>query len=453
MLTNNDQNEIARIGSWRSFKNWPWVGLVLVCCVAKPCLASAQEKSIKRQTVDELIRLLDAPTLSERSQAERRLLDLGPAALPMLPSPELIESVSARESVRRIRPQLERRAARESSRASVVALTGDFPIDHLLQEVQKQTGNQVTLEPLPGDSRPKIVHVKWTRTTFWESLDDLCQQGNLRWHFVENSPVIHVNVAPAASPRPLAVQRTGPFRLAIEEVERRPIVGEQQQQLVRVRGRLSIEPRLRPLFLSTAAADLTAMANENRPLSAWNPDARYEHPVGDGSRDIRLQWDFSLSEPIVINEIAIRGRIYCQIAASTERIVFDQTSMTRGTVRRRGGVAVRLKDVTMESIESGGLNAEIGVSVSYDTGGPAFESHRTWIFHNAVYLETKGGVKTSFTNFETTQQSDGAVGVTYFWPKLAEPRDQYRFVYEAPTLIINVPVEIDLSKIPVTDSK
>ena len=107
----------------------------------------------------------------------------------------------------------------------------------------------------------------------------------------------------------------------------------------------------------------------------------------------------------------------------------------------------------MESADSSGLNAEIGLSVSYDTGGPAFESHRTWIFHNAAYLETKGGVKTSFTNFETTQQSDGAVGVTYFWSKLAEPREQYRFVYEAPTLIINVPVEIDLSKIPVTDSK
>ena len=453
MLTNNNQHKIARFGSWRSQTNCSWVGLVLACCLANSFLASAQDEPLKKQTVDELIRLLDAPTLSERSQAERRILDLGPAALPMLPSPELIESVSARESVRRIRSQLERRAARESSRASVVTLTGDFPIDQLLQEIQKQTGNQISLENLQSDSKPKIMHVAWTRSTFWESLDDLCQQGNLRWHFVENSPVIHVNDPLAVNSRVLSVQRTGPFRLAIDEVELRPIVGEQQQQLVRVRGRLSIEPRLRPLFLSTAAADLKATANDSRPLSAWNPDARYEHPVGDGSRDIRLQWDFSLSEPIPISEIAIRGRIYCQIAASIERIVFDQTSMTRGTVRRRGGVAVRLKDVAIETADSGGLNAEIGLSVSYDTGGPAFESHRTWIFHNAAYLEMKGGVKTSFINFETTQQSDGAVGVTYFWSKLAEPRDQYRFVYEAPTLIINVPVDIELGKIPVTNSK
>ena len=25
----------------------------------------------------------------------------------------------------------------------------------------------------------------------------------------------------------------------------------------------------------------------------------------------------------------------------------------------------------------------------YGTSGPAFESHRTWMFHNAVYLETE----------------------------------------------------------------
>ena len=159
MLTNNNQHKIARFGSWRSQTNCPWVGLVLACCLANSFLASAQDEPLKKQTVDELIRLLDAPTLSERSQAERRILDLGPAALPMLPSPELIESVSARESVRRIRSQLERRAARESSRASVVTLTGDFPIDQLLQEIQKQTGNQISLENLQSDSKPKIMHV------------------------------------------------------------------------------------------------------------------------------------------------------------------------------------------------------------------------------------------------------------------------------------------------------
>ena len=102
MLTNNDQHDMGRIGSWSSQTNWTWVGLVLVCCAANPCLASAQEEPLKRQTVEELIRLLDAPTLSERSQAERRLLDLGPVALANAPVTRVDRK---RFHTRRIGPQ------------------------------------------------------------------------------------------------------------------------------------------------------------------------------------------------------------------------------------------------------------------------------------------------------------------------------------------------------------
>ena len=95
------------------------------------------------------------------------------------------------------------------------------------------------------------------------------------------------------------------------------------------------------------------------------------------------------------------------------------------------------------------LDAEIGVAVSYDNGGPAFESHRTWIFHNAVYLETKSGARTSFTEFETAQQSDGVVAVDYHWRNILAPASQYVFIYEAPTLIIDVPIEVSVDKIPI----
>ncbi|HEY0985085.1 MAG TPA: hypothetical protein VGE80_23325 [Schlesneria sp.] len=411
--------------------------------------ADAQERPTTKATVDELLGRLDAPTLSERSQAERQILDLGPQVLQQLPIPELIESVSARESIRRIRLQLERRAARESSRAARVTLEGDFSLEQLLQQIQMQTGNRLTLNKSAAAVQRHNRKVVWNQVSFWEALDQLCEWEQVRWRFAEEDSAITIELPEAESTRTSVLQRSGPFRLAIDTVERRPVVGEQGQQLIRVRGQLSIEPRLRPLFLAMAAADVVATADTDRLLAAWNPDARYEHPAGDGGRQIPVQWDYSLREPLSVSELSLQGRIHCQIAASTERIVFDRTSMVKGTVRRRGGVSVRLKDVEFDSTPPAGVNAEIDIAVTYDSGGPAFESHRTWIFHNEVYLETREGVRTSFTSFETTQQSDGAVGVTYYWTALADPRDQYRFVYEAPTLIINVPVDIDLRKIPV----
>jgi hypothetical protein len=56
-----------------------------------------------------------------------------------------------------------------------------------------------------------------------------------------------------------------------------------------------------------------------------------------------------------------------------------------------------------------------------------------------------------FTDFETTQQSDGAVAVDYRWRKLPAPANQYRFVYEAPTLILDLPIEVELQEIPVRE--
>ena len=150
-----------------------------------------------------------------------------------------------------------------------------------------------------------------------------------------------------------------------------------------------------------------------------------------------------------------------------ERIVFDKTSQTPGASRRRGGVTVRLREVKFEPLAAAvaappspipsdssnkppaAVRAEIGVAVSYDTGGPAFESHRTWMFHNAVYLETEAGRRIDFTEYDTNQQADGAVAVGYRWDKLAAPATQYKFVYEAPTLILDVPLDMKLDGIKI----
>ena len=54
----------------------------------------------------------------------------------------------------------------------------------------------------------------------------------------------------------------------------------------------------------------------------------------------------------------------------------------------------------------------VQIAVSYETGGPAFESHRTWIYHNRVYLETKTGTRIERSkSFTTELQADGGVAV------------------------------------------
>ena len=111
-----------------------------------------------------------------------------------------------------------------------------------------------------------------------------------------------------------------------------------------------------------------------------------------------------------------------------------------------------LKNVTFQSVQDGTQMATVQIAVSYETGGPAFESHRTWIYHNQVYLETKAGTRIERSkSFTTELQADGGVAVGYTFENLKKKADAYKFVYVAPTLILNVPVEFEIKNITVSD--
>lgn len=423
--------------------------------------AAAESPVTLRSTIEELLRELEAPKLADRRRAERTLLDLGPDALPLLPAPELTPNVSVREAVRCVRVQLERRAAKESALASRITLSGETTVAELLAQFTKQTRNRVELSDKARDAAKMSLSVDFDDRPFWECLDEVCERLKLRAEFDAQRSSLKLIPLKPDDPAELAVQRTGPFRLAIHSAEIRPVVGATDRRLLRVAGRIALEPRLRPLFLHFATSEMKGSVVEGKSLAPFSPAARYEHPVSDAGREVPVQFDYLLpnstdpDEKAAPTKINLSGRIALQLAAGTERIVFDKTSQTTGASRRRGGVTVRLREVKFEPLVDAAdkpadpLRAEIGVAVSYDAGGPAFESHRTWMFHNAVYLETEAGRRIDFTEYDTNQQADGAVAVGYRWDKLAAPATQYKFVYEAPTLILDLPLEVKLDGIRV----
>lgn len=450
MTACNNSSRIHLRRTWSASRDLRCPMFVFLCLfVACSDDLDADDRPKIRHEVEQLIQGLDASTLAERIHAERKLIELGPEVLPFLPAPELIESVAAREAVRRIRPQIERRAARESAAASHVTLEGERTVGDILEQIQRQTKNRLSLVDTAAGIKDRELSVKWDRTKFWDCLDELCGQGSLEWRFAKNSASIQLEPRRPSEPAALGIQRTGPFRLAVTNLETRDVIGNPNERILRIRGRLSIEPRLRPLFLSMDATNMNAVTDTDQLLSAWNRDAKYEFPVADGGREVPVQWDLLLPVGAVAKTVTIHGRFQCEIAAATQRIVFDQKALTPGTIRRRGGVTVRIRHVKFNSdhADTEAPAADIGITISYDVGGPAFESHRSWIFHNAAYLETKSGARTEFTDFETTQQADGAIAVDYHFRKIDAPADQYFFVYEAPTLIISVPVEINLEKL------
>lgn len=437
------------------------VPVALVLAFLTPFLAGQEPEAADArrgmaERVAELIANLDADSREARVSAQRELLRIGPAVLPHLPAPELLPNSAVRETVRRIRLAIEEQQARASVAPSRVTLDGGMPLGVALQRVTEQTGNAIDASALPPERMEALVQTGFRETPFWEAFEALSRRGGFQWDIDGRAEGIAVT-SPGAepAPEPLAVDNSGVYRIAVTSAGLRPVAGRPDERILRLEVRFTAEPRLRPLFFAFAGRDLQASAGDRR-LPPFSPEARKEIPFGESGKDLRVTWDFRVPGEAAIQTAGLAAQATVLTAAGSEAIAFDDLSRSAGAARRRGGVTVTLEEVAFRDQrnrrrqEGGGRTARLQVAVSYDTGGPAFESHRTWIYHNQAWLEDAGGERIAYDGFTTEMARDGAVAVEYEFDQLQARPDDYKFVYVAPTLLINVPVEVKLAGIPVS---
>lgn len=429
------------------------VAILLIATVAASgSLRAAQSPAPAEldRTVQRLLPQLDADSREVRVAAERELLRLGPDVLPFLPPPELLPTTSVREAVRRIRIELEERKARESVRASRITLKGTLPLERVLAVVSQQSGNRIDETGLSDETLEQLVDVNYANREFWPVVDDLLARLSLAFRISDDGTALVVYKPEESPPR---VRYSGAFRVEIEPGRRRPIFGDATHELLRIPLGVTAEPRLRPLFMKYAARDFQAQTASGMVLPPFDPAAERELPLGGGSPQIETQIDFRIPAEEAVEAVAFQGRLVVQTAAGTERIVFTNLPDSVGAARRRGGVTVSLADVSFRSGEGDRREARIRVLVRYGFGGPAFESHRSWILHNRAWLEVDGGRRIDFAgDVRTVLQADGVVAVEYTFPGLTKHPQEYRLVYEVPTLIINVPVEFSVVDLEVSPS-
>jgi hypothetical protein len=209
------------------------------------------------------------------------------------------------------------------------------------------------------------------------------------------------------------------------------------------------------LFLQFAAKEIAVRSQDDVDLSPLTPEANVELAVSEGPGQSRIQMDYVVLASTAVATIDVKGKLQCTTAAGNETVRF--TELTRladgrevNIARRRGGVTVALNRVGISSVAGGKKDLLIKVAVSYDTGGPAFETHRTWMLHNEVYLEDPAGKRLPLNGgSETTQQGTDGLGITYRFAGLPDPLPDYTFVYVAPSLIVDVPIEFEIKSVPV----
>lgn len=395
-----------------------------------------------------LLRELDADQRARRIHAERELQDLGPSILNDLPPPELIENPAVRASVTRIRKSLELRKATESIRPSTVTTSAGITLAGFVREIENQTANHLDVKSLTSKELSLTLLQAHQGATFWDTLDSTLSSLSLRADFDPDATELRLRLLEDGKRHhEIGVARTGPYRVALESLKVRAIVGSKMRRL---RAELSVapEPRLRALFLKFSAKDFSAVTAGGQVLPPADPDAQLDLPLGEGGHFVRWSLDFLVPADVSPNELetaSIKGQAMMQIAAGSEHIRIKDLTDSEGIARRRGGVTVSVLKVKMRELPQGKRDLSIQIQVAYDTGGPAFESHRTWIFHNQVYLDPlEGELIRADGGYETNLQANGVVGVTYRFTGVSVPLDQLQFVYVAPTLIIDSPLSFEI---------
>lgn len=395
-----------------------------------------------------LLRELDADQRARRIHAERELHDLGPSILNDLPPPELIENPAVRASVAKIRKSLELRKATESIRSTTVTTPAEITLADFVREIETQTANHLDVKALTSKELRLRLPDSYQQASFWNALDSTLTSLNLRADFDPDAAKLRLRLREKETkPDEIGVVRTGPYRVALESLKVRAIVGSQMKRL---RAELSVapEPRLRALFLKFSAKDFSAVTMGGQTLRPADPDAQLDLPLGEGGHFVRWSLDFLVPANFLPSELetaSIKGQATMQIAAGSEHIRIKDLTNSEGIARRRGGVTVSVLRVKSRELPQGKRDLSIQIQVAYDTGGPAFESHRTWIFHNQVYLDPlEGEPIRADGGYETNLQANGVVGVTYRFTGVSVPLDQLQFVYVAPTLIIDAPLSFEV---------
>lgn len=415
----------------------------LVMTIATVIASVGLASDVDPDRVQALIEQLGDTSRTTRVAAERALRELGPDVLPVLPAPDMAPSQAARDAVDRLRTVLEHQQAELTAQASRVSLTGTHSLRELVKSVTEQTGNHITLEQLPEDVLAARHDIQWQEATFWEVIQCIESHADVVSRLEDAGR--KVQLSPHSDEQsPASVTSVGAFRIVGQTFSCRPDFTNADREVVRVTFHVESEPRLRPLFVRIAHADFRLLTGDLE-LKPLNVDAKLERPAANQSSTV-LTIDFVTDKPCEMELATLRGKLDVELAAGEETFVFRNLDSSERVMRRRGGVVVTMDKASFITDEtSGKSSARVDLQVAYDSSGPAFESHRTWVYHNMVSLRTRDESQHWLpTGFDTLAEAEAAVRLSYRFADVTAKPDKLEFVYAAPTLVLTFPVEFEL---------
>jgi hypothetical protein len=426
------------------------VTVVPNCCsvgVAQEPLAAERprEQGELELRVQRLLQMLEDSQRPRRDEAERELIELGEAVLPLLPETDPATSAETKERLTRVRSTLDQAALAAAMKPSRLTLAGEFALAEILQQFQQQTGNRLLdfrnrFGQQPSDTRLKI---DYQDVEFWSALDQLLDQAGMSTYSFTGEPrtLGIVAASPNQAARVGSASYAGVFRIEPTEIQAQRSLRTPDNASLRVRLEVLWEPRVAPVLIRQPYRDVSLTADDGNAIALLSTDGVAEAPIQSTVAGIDLVLPMQLPDRSIRKVASFKARMYAMVPGREEAFEFDNLEAARNVAKRRGGL-----EVTLERVRRNGAVYEFRIRLRLVGGEDRFQSHLDWASNNSVYLVNAQGETIDNPNFERYLEREQEIGFAYLFPVPGDLKE-YRLVYRSPAAMLTVPVEYELKDI------
>ena len=421
-----------------------WFGVILLaCCVqlAVPLVAQESDSAeVSAADVRKALRQLESDELEKRDDAEKVLVEMGSGILPFLPEIDARTSGELKVRLQRIRSSLDSTEIGSFFEASTVELSGTMPIMDAIEAITAQTENVINLQ---GEDALDGVEVTFDDAgmTFWEAMDSVMAQANLRINAFGSMEGELSLVPGGLSEEAPAPALNGAFRVDAASVQStRAFQGNVNGQLD-LSLYVSWEPRLEPVFMQIPMAKVEAKSKDNQ-LSSVNPQAAPEIALNYGGTSTQIDIQIERPSRDVTTLESLKGEFVIAVPSGSHKYIFKKFGNGARQSEDYGDVTV-----TLEGARRNGAVYEMRILVKFGNAQGALDSFRGWILSNEAYLLDPKEVKIENVGLQTYAVTPNAVGIAYLFQINGNP-DDYQLVYESPGAITKQTVAFELTDIP-----
>jgi hypothetical protein len=394
-----------------------------------------------------LVRQLDARSVNERDDAERKLIELGAGVLPLLPSVGEQTPAETASRVSRVQQHLLRAQAMAATSASVVTLKGvDLSLLQVLEAMAAQTGNPIAdhRQAFGQQQNETLLTVDFEKTPFWRALDNVLDQGGLTLYgFTGKRGAFVVSRPSDMAPRGRQACYAGVFRMQPLRFEAVRDLRNDKMQSLKLFLELSWEPRLQPFAILQPLAQVTATTDSGDVLRVAGTDAEPEILVRDAVATVELEIPLALPPRGARKISVLKGKLMALVPGPREEFRFSALNPAPGggsprrSEQRKAGTTV-----AVDHLRKNNDAWELGLRMKFDSPASALESHRSWVVENTAYFEGADKRHIEAAGMEQTLENRDESGMNYFFELPDGPRD-LTFVYRTPIMIFEVPIEYE----------